>query len=926
MARTRPAATVARHESWSGRLADAALIAALLGLAFLLGAFPQKDFDIWFHLRTGELIRQGQPIPSRDLYTYTTPDSRWIDLHWGFQVAASWIYTHAGFRGLNLAKEAVTCVALLLLVSARRRDWPVWVMVLAWLPALLVLGGRMYVRPETLSLLYLSGFLAVLSRWDRTPKLAFALPALQVLWVNTQGLFVLGPIVLAMALADAAIAPGALSEARKPWWRSVGLASLLTGLACLVNPYTFEGALFPVELAQTMNAKVFNEHIDELTSIPRFIHLHGWTALPLQLHFLTLALGLLSFLLPILWRLRTPPMPAGGKGKKNELAEVPGAEKARPKSRAKTRPAADRDATWRFRPFRALLSVAFGLLSLKATRNSHQFAAVFGAVTAWNFAEWAAAIRRRAPGGKGKNKDTPAGQGLAPRALAFAVLAAAMALVGSGAYYELTGEGRTVGMGEQPLWYPHAAAKFAGGPGMPARMLGFHLGYPALYEFYHGPSHKVFADPRLEVIGPDLYKRYLDAQERIGGAEPGWAEWLNDQGRPVIVADNASQSAIGATLMGERGSRWRCVWFDPVASVFLHEGDLSTAGATPVDFLARHFRPREADDPGGVPALSASATNLWALASNLQSRGRHDLARALVPLGLDHARRVRDAEPRSAVGWKLLGQLELARVPAAPGRVVPRAGMPFDPIADLGPMRGTYALVESLGREPTGPTAQFLLAESYRSRGLDDAALPLYERLDDRTPVNTAQRWTQARARERIAEIRARIGPDLTPPTRPNADALERAVVALLKRGRANSAADLLEVEIPASARSWAAADRLATLRLHLGDPAEARRAWIEAPAPADAAVRAARVALTHLVEGNFDAARKGYREALAADPALFEALYGLAVLEHDAGRAVEALAAAGKAVAPAPGAAAREAAHALAEAAKPYTSAHTSG
>ena len=45
-------------------------------------------------------------------------------------------------------------------------------------------------------------------------------------------------------------------------------------------------------------------------------------------------------------------------------------------------------------PFRLLLFVAFSWLSLQATRNTHQFAAVVGAVTAWNFGEWAAAIRR----------------------------------------------------------------------------------------------------------------------------------------------------------------------------------------------------------------------------------------------------------------------------------------------------------------------------------------------------------------------------------------------------------------------------------------------------------------------------------------------------------------------------------------------------
>src|SRR5262249_44842065 len=102
-------------------------------------------------------------------------------------------------------------------------------MLLAWLPALLVLGGRMYVRPETLTLLYLSVFLAVVSRWDRHPALAFVLPPVQVAWVNSQGLFVLGPIVLVCGLIDAALRPGAFApDRRRRWWRAIGIASLAT--------------------------------------------------------------------------------------------------------------------------------------------------------------------------------------------------------------------------------------------------------------------------------------------------------------------------------------------------------------------------------------------------------------------------------------------------------------------------------------------------------------------------------------------------------------------------------------------------------------------------------------------------------------------------------------------------------------------------
>jgi hypothetical protein len=82
-----------------------------------------------------------------------------------------------------------------------------------------------------------------------------------------------------------------------------------------------------------------------------------------------------------------------------------------------------------------------------------------------------------------------------------------------------------------------------------------------------------------------------------------------------------------------------------------------------------------------------------------------------------------------------------------------------------------------------------------------------------------------------------------------------------------------------------------------------------------------ARIAVTHLVEGNDDAARLDYRAAVLAAPDLFEAHYGLAVLEEDAGRAAAALAAALKAQETAPNDVARSAAGAIVRRVRLYAS-----
>ena len=544
MARTRPSPDSGRTISWPGLLADAALIVAFLGLVFLLGVFPQKDFDIWFHLRTGDLIRQGKPIPSHDLYTYTAPDSRWIDLHWGFQVAASWAYARGGFRGLNLAKCGVTALAMLVLITARRRDWPVWAMVMAWLPALFLLGGRMYVRPETLTLLYLSIFLAVIHRWERSPRWAFALPVVAG---------VLGQ--LAGPVRAGADRPGDGPARRRHRARGVVLgaeALVADGRAGFVA----DGARLPGEPVPAGRCPLPGRAGAD-DERPRLQRAHRRADVDPPLHpdaRPVVAAAPAPFRRPGSRPAELPPAPGlaapvlGG-----PTARVQGDRGTRRGDRGKT-PQGEAEAQGEGGALLAAPAVPGvplrGVRAAEPEGDAEQ-PPVRGGRRGGHGLE----LRRVGRRPRARSGEAPRSRGIgrgapAACALAFGALGAAALFVATGTYYDLAGEGRTVGLGEQPLWYPHAAAEFAGGPGMPRRMLGFHLGYPAMYEYYHGPSHKVFADPRLEVVGPDLYKRYLDAQRRITEEQPGWAEWLDDQGRPVIVADNASQGGDRHDLDG----------------------------------------------------------------------------------------------------------------------------------------------------------------------------------------------------------------------------------------------------------------------------------------------------------------------------------------------------------------------------------------
>jgi tetratricopeptide (TPR) repeat protein len=548
--------------------------------------------------------------------------------------------------------------------------------------------------------------------------------------------------------------------------------------------------------------------------------------------------------------------------------------------------------------------VVFSLLSLQATRNSHQFAAVVGTVTAWNFAEWAAAIgRRRAEVGS----SSPTRPSMLPRWLTAGAIAAVLAWVGSGWFYEMTGEKRTIGWGEDRVFFPHRAAQFAGRPEMPERFLSFHNGHASLFEYYHGPQRKVFTDPRLEVAGADLYQRYNRLEQLMREDQPGWQGELDQMGRPVVLADHEYNAPLGATLL--RNAHWRCVWFDPIAAVFVHDSAAEAARAHEVDFAARHFRPDSSDEPRGLVELKAEAAALrtYVLATGPD---RGDLRRPLAWLGLDRARRALQIDPASADAWELLGNIELFReVSAEPS---PRYQFSFQPVFDLSIVRATYALRRALELAPKHFRALWMLRITYERRLMYEAALPLADRMVALQPINRLQEISRLEAESKRIEFRRKLGSP-APASWRNLSELDQSVSALLSAGRAESAAELLEQANPPDRASWEVLDRIATIRLHLGEPARARALWEKAASVPEPAFQPARIGATYLVEGNFESARRMYQQALKTQPGLFEAEYSLAVLEQDAGDAQAAYDLALEAIARAPDEPSRAAARSVA-------------
>lgn len=289
------------------RAFDRVLIGPLLCLAFLLACYKLIDTDIWWHLRGGEWILQRGRVPRLDPFTFGSADRVWVDLHWIFEVLVAVAYRVGKMPAVTLLTASVTCASVAAGLAARRRPWCIAASVVCWLPALLMMSARLDPRPEIFSMLYLAAFFAALMRSSDSPRWMWFLPGVQLLWVNTQGLFVLGPIMIGFFLAGEALRDWRTGRVADRRWRHFVGASLAVIAACFVNPYFAAGARLPLELFTKISdtGSPYKSYINEFYSPLEFGRRTDYQLVRQSVYFPTLYFLLLvlaaSFVVPVLW-------------------------------------------------------------------------------------------------------------------------------------------------------------------------------------------------------------------------------------------------------------------------------------------------------------------------------------------------------------------------------------------------------------------------------------------------------------------------------------------------------------------------------------------------------------------------------------------------------------------------------------------------
>jgi hypothetical protein len=200
--------------------------------------------DLGLHLTVGEYTFHNG-IPNTNVFSPIHTEFPLVQHEWAFQVVSYGVTALVGMTGLAWVRLAVVLGIGIALHSTLRAGRGYVAAVACLALGLFVAHQRFVWRPELFSMLLLAVELKLLIDFveGRRDRLLW-LPLLFVVWANVHGYFLAGLIVIgcfaAGELADE-LRRGAPSRRAL---RLVGIG-VLCAAATLVNPYHYEGALYP---------------------------------------------------------------------------------------------------------------------------------------------------------------------------------------------------------------------------------------------------------------------------------------------------------------------------------------------------------------------------------------------------------------------------------------------------------------------------------------------------------------------------------------------------------------------------------------------------------------------------------------------------------------------------------------------------------
>lgn len=231
---------------------------------FAMAVRETLDPDMWWHLRTGELIL-ADGLPRYDPFSFTVPHHRWITHEWLSQVFMWVAYQAGGFTALIVVFAAIIALTFWLVYrrTPGRPYLAAFVVLLAAVASAITWGAR----PQMFNLLLLAAFIYVVEgvRSGRLrARYLWLLPPLTAIWVNLHSGYLLGVVLLAAYVAGETLqswlGPAGERGLSLPQIRLLAAVTGVSFLAALLNPNGYHLWIYPFE---TLGSSAMQSYIQE---------------------------------------------------------------------------------------------------------------------------------------------------------------------------------------------------------------------------------------------------------------------------------------------------------------------------------------------------------------------------------------------------------------------------------------------------------------------------------------------------------------------------------------------------------------------------------------------------------------------------------------------------------------------------------------
>lgn len=233
-----------------------------------IATFPIFDFDFWWHVKAGDIMRDTGWIIETDPFSYVRTGQPYLATHeWLAQVIFSFVFGWFGSMGIIVLRWILVCATFIILLSIDwKRAWMnVW---LAILGAAIALPGFMD-RPQLFSFVLFALFLrlciAYIDRKDRNQSTTSILATMliaQLLWVNMHGgAAAMGCILFACLFIDRAWHERSrlMTDAKRELLLLIGIGIALGIILLIASPTGFGNAMYLWSLMHDNTATLIKE-------------------------------------------------------------------------------------------------------------------------------------------------------------------------------------------------------------------------------------------------------------------------------------------------------------------------------------------------------------------------------------------------------------------------------------------------------------------------------------------------------------------------------------------------------------------------------------------------------------------------------------------------------------------------------------------